>query len=658
MSKNDPSKLYENFLKKKKATQNQQFSSQEQDLKNEHFKHFDPGTDFVTVDPKQVAEGSLKTYDELDPGSNALLGSRKKITYYLWSDHPDKEKKMYPIPADETVAYVARRIKNHNLQNGYTLVTLIGKCLVAGTKVLLADGSELEIEKFGNFSGEPINVPIRGGLEPDSIVVAKKFFKFENKKIFEIETDSGRVIAGTAEHPLLEVQNKISRNKILQTLCWTPMQDLAIGASIQVVSMVGDRFIRKQEKIKKIKIRENLETVYDVEVPVGHSFIANGIVSHNSGTGKSTLTQTIVHRLHKQMERDNIAYAINWYEKQDIGRVDQIIQRLEKGINRILVFEDASYGDRELSQEEVEELMAQLTFVRHTLQAKVIFCIQIHYSKALGPFLRDGDVTLLTSITPIEQENYFKLYGAQSVPIIKTFFRKYGSMNAEGFYYSNIDESNVLTYYTKRPFKLALAVDFGLVHFVNYPAEDCAICKKKLSYETPVEKVAETEVELYKQIATRRGKMATATLRQVARWFFYFKAGLKTLEPHQQSVVRQLSEYYENHQKDYENVVNELNLGRSVDHILRARGVLISKITNEEKRAEKRKNKAAQMRELRDVKKRLEKGIARDDRRREREDELIERGSGGGVKMSMKDLADIGVHNPNDSGQDDSDLEV
>lgn len=49
-------------------------------------------------------------------------------------------------------------------------------------------------------------------------------------------------------------------------------------------------------KIKKVEIEKDLQDVYDIEVPDGHTFLANGIVSHNSGVGKTEVIKEFCKR--------------------------------------------------------------------------------------------------------------------------------------------------------------------------------------------------------------------------------------------------------------------------------------------------------------------------------------------------------------------------
>jgi hypothetical protein len=308
------------------------------------------------------------------------------------------------------------------------------------------------------------------------------------------------------------------------------------------------------------------------------------LIGH-SGSGKSTFTGTLCHRLHKISERLGVSYAINWYRRDAISKIDEIIPTLAKGVNRIVVFEDASWGDRELDETEAKQLLARLTYVRHDLQAHVIFLFQVHYSKALGPFLRDGDVVAITSISHIEKENFLKTFGWDNKGIINKFFKKFGSMNAESYWYSELDEAHHIIYYAKAPFKLALVSDFNSLHFTQYPKESCGYCEPHF---TDIEqgKIIDsaTERELFAQIAD---SYSITKLRMCLRFFAYFRTGAACLEPKTKSVMARLMHYYERHPDEWKNISDELRIGKSVDHVLRNRGLAI-RHTHEESRINKR----------------------------------------------------------------------
>ncbi|MFA6198731.1 MAG: hypothetical protein WC734_06320, partial [Patescibacteria group bacterium] len=103
-----------------------------------------------------------------------------------------------------------------------------------------------------------------GELEPAKI---KGLLDMGVKPIYEIETESGKKIRTTGNHPYLA------------RFAWTKVSELSVGDEIAVAdySLTGASF----EKIKAIK-QLPAEQVYDIEVEGTHNFVANGIIAHNT----------------------------------------------------------------------------------------------------------------------------------------------------------------------------------------------------------------------------------------------------------------------------------------------------------------------------------------------------------------------------------------
>lgn len=357
-------------------------------------------------------------------------------------------------------------------------------------------------------------------------------------------------------------------------------------------------------RIQTTTIRVN-GTDYPILIRETPAKLASNILNHNnlngytsitffgkSGSGKSTATRTLAHYLHKVAQKKyGRSYVINWYKQRDIENIDQIIAGLERGVNRVLIFEDASFTFNYTDRADIEEVMRRLTFVRHTLQAKVICIIQLHYSKGLEKFMRDGDVKIVTSISDEEKENYYKLFGWESKNTIRKFAWRYHMMQTAGYFYSEIDMSRVIVNHTQRPFRLSLVSDFGRLHTMLYHATECEYCTPK--EEAPLNSYYDslTQKEFLQQLTT---SYTVSKVRNAMKHFFYFKEGIDCLEPRQKSIMHRLTDFYHKNPSDYIGSVEELKKGKSVDLFLRQNGIIQGKKTNDEKRREKRLSKKQQ----------------------------------------------------------------
>jgi SNF2 family DNA or RNA helicase len=100
---------------------------------------------------------------------------------------------------------------------------------------------------------------------------------FQGKqKVCRIETESGKSLIATNDHPLMNKNNK-----------WVALKDLNIGDFVIVndgkfLSLMST--IPKAEKIIKKELLKEKEDVYDIVMEDPYrNFVANGIVVHNSG---------------------------------------------------------------------------------------------------------------------------------------------------------------------------------------------------------------------------------------------------------------------------------------------------------------------------------------------------------------------------------------
>jgi intein/homing endonuclease len=105
-------------------------------------------------------------------------------------------------------------------------------------------------------------------------------YNISKENLLEIELEDGRKLQLTKEHPLLFIIG----DKLL-SLMWLKANELKKGDYLLSV----DNKLKDLEpiKIKSINYISNINEVYDLSVSKNHSFIANGIISHNSGKSYS-----------------------------------------------------------------------------------------------------------------------------------------------------------------------------------------------------------------------------------------------------------------------------------------------------------------------------------------------------------------------------------
>ena len=250
-----------------------------------------------------------------------------------------------------------------------------------------------------------------------------------------------------------------------------------------------------------------------------HNQYTGVLLIGKSGSGKSTLTQTLVHRIHQQRQ-----YAVKWFSKSDIRNFVEIIKKLPP-VPHVLVFEDVSYSLRGMHDSQIEEIAAELTYIRHKLKHPVITILQIHYSKAIEKFFRDTDITIFTSITDNERTNYLQLLGTHNSQKIRNYIRIYHNALFTGHYdftWSSYTGKKYV-YHTNDPFRPALVSSIGSCHYLLYPKEACGQCSRDARFHG--------YSKLEPQLALDKLVEATTpqTARSIIRLYGFFEKGYKSL---------------------------------------------------------------------------------------------------------------------------------
>jgi len=104
-------------------------------------------------------------------------------------------------------------------------VFLVGDpgCLLGSSKVILEDGKIVDLASLGQNHLEPIQIRMQNESGDD---VATVFHKYENQKVIEIVTETGKNVVGTYNHPLLTRRG------------WKRLDELSEGDELRVVSYI------------------------------------------------------------------------------------------------------------------------------------------------------------------------------------------------------------------------------------------------------------------------------------------------------------------------------------------------------------------------------------------------------------------------------------
>ena len=183
------------------------------------------------------------------------------------------------------------------------VVLVSGKrgCLTGDTLIFTNKGYK-EIKNFNEKKDKILSFSKeRKKFEWETAELLK--YPISKENLLKIEFEDGRTLTLTKEHPLLTAVG----NKLL-SLLWIKANRLKENDNILSVGKSLNDLIPLS--IKRIDEVNGIKEVYDLSVDKNHSFIANGIISHNSG--KSYSLGVIAEELSTlpSEERKNIAGLI------------------------------------------------------------------------------------------------------------------------------------------------------------------------------------------------------------------------------------------------------------------------------------------------------------------------------------------------------------
>ena len=168
-------------------------------------------------------------------------------------------------------------------------------------------------------------------------------YPIKNEELLEIKFENGKHLILTKEHPLLAVTG----NKLL-SLLWVKAENMKVGDELLGIGNSSDDLVNI--KIKSIKEVKDIKEVYDLSVDKNHSFIANGIISHNSG--KSYTLGVIAEEISQLPDeaRNNIAplifdtMGIFWTMKYENEKEKELLEEWELKPKKLPVRVFAPYG--------------------------------------------------------------------------------------------------------------------------------------------------------------------------------------------------------------------------------------------------------------------------------------------------------------------------
>ena len=269
-----------------------------------------------------------------------------------------------------------------------------------------------------------------------------------------------------------------------------------------------------------------------------------------SGSGKSTWANMLVHSLHSKR-----SFSVHWYKRDEVKSFTKIINSLTKGINHIVIFDDASFALEEMKKDDLSDMAKKLTYIRHIVQANVIVIFNIHYSKAIKKFFRVAPFKFLTSIENEEVQSFQDLFGAYSRYKLSDYARYFKHQMLNKGWKVELDQWNnkFLDFKTDRPFRFGLANEITDLHYFVYLKDSCDKCRDPEDQE----KVVASSKDLITYLVNKYGKRKVSA---VLKYYGFTQHGIKGLDSDRTTLWHTISKLDKSNHYDWNEVISDVQL--------------------------------------------------------------------------------------------------
>lgn len=204
-------------------------------------------------------------------------------------------------------------------------------------------------------------------------------------------------------------------------------------------------------------------------------FISINVIGKQS-TGKTELCKTLAHLVH---DMSDLPYNVLHLGKKELLNLEETMDSLEP-TNHILIFDDIAFLSATASKQQIDQIQQVLSVIRHLKggkDVKIILFKSFQYTKAISPFMRQNDMTFISSVDDNEQESLIALVGKHNATKISLLKRlqvqvKIGEADDSHFAVPLGNKGKFFKYHAKHPF----------LPYLYYNGSSCRMIVSPLRY--------------------------------------------------------------------------------------------------------------------------------------------------------------------------------
>lgn len=225
-----------------------------------------------------------------------------------------------------------------------------------------------------------------------------------------------------------------------------PLESKRKGQKPVVIKWKGSKMIRNHSIRAVAHEIKNMSANQDL--------ISVNVIGKQS-TGKTEICKTLGHLIHQMADE---SYNVSLIGKNEFLNLEETVKNL-KPTNHILIFDDIAFLKAGATTKQIDQIQYILSVIRHLPGGKdvrIIIFKSFQYTKSLPPFLRQSDMTFISSVDDSEYDSLLSILGKHNASKILLLKKlqvqvKLGDKDKAYFHYP-LGRKDFFKYHAKHPF--------------------------------------------------------------------------------------------------------------------------------------------------------------------------------------------------------------
>ncbi|MBC8501913.1 MAG: hypothetical protein H8D35_02160 [Nitrosopumilus sp.] len=249
--------------------------------------------------------------------------------------------------------------------------------------------------------------------------------------------------------------------------------------------------IIKWKDVKMVRNHSIRAVAHEIKnMSANQDFISINVIGKQS-TGKTELCKNLACLVHQMAD---VPYNVLHLGKEELLNLEETMSNL-KPTNHILIFDDIAFLSATASKQQIDQIQQVLSVIRHLKggkDVKIILFKSFQYTKAISPFMRQNDMTFISSVDDNEMDNLITLLGKKNLSKINLLRKmqvqvKIGEKDKSYFHYPLGNKDKMyFKYHAKHPF----------LPYLYYNGSSCRMVVSCLrTFHTPICQVCDNPKE-------------------------------------------------------------------------------------------------------------------------------------------------------------------